>query len=122
MTMTLAQAQAQVDGEPSPLSVFVTFITLLSKYRDLGSRANFGFEYDDVARDLQMVLQDQGTIGVRSRWVRRVAIPLLQAWKVLKKEGPEIIRAREAKYLVEQCADVPIRQNLLEWLAKEYGI
>src|ERR1700745_4317724 len=69
-----------IEDQPSPLMLFVSTVTLLATTRKmLAGLGQFlgDAEWNMVLEDLALFLHDHAIIGLRTSWVRRVAVPVV---------------------------------------------
>lgn len=102
---------------PSPVDEFVTTIKAMAKNRRmiLGAVAAVS-DYPQMLEDLELMVRERVIIGLRSRWVRRVAVPIFQAQRALATNEPIETRKIKAFEILDQCTDEPLRVACQTWI------
>lgn len=115
--------------KPSPLAAFVTAITGMADARKLIGGAASWLDHGPDPRwsvmldDLEMMLHERVIIGLRSPWVRRVAVPVFQAYRALHaREGDDKDRARHAIEILGQCTDCNVQAECRNWIREKYHV
>lgn len=112
--------------DDSPIAKFVRNIKAMGEQRkDL---MEFGAEFERPEKwrialeDLAMLTTEKVVIGLRTKWVRRVAVPMVQAYRALIAEGNDLSKARNARAIVFQLAgqDDELMGRCLAWLDENY--
>jgi hypothetical protein len=62
------------------------------------------------AEDCKLLLEENVTYGLRSEWLRRVAVPVIMAYRHINVAPATRERFAEAKEIISQCADVNWRE------------
>lgn len=119
-----------VEGqEPSPLAAMVETLKLIANNRKLleafGNECSGGpygvHTWRTFGEDLEMMFTERMVIGLRLSWVRRVAIPVLHAYKTLQG-SPDKAMALKAIEIMGQCVDAYVRDKCIAWIKTEYGV
>jgi hypothetical protein len=67
--------------------------------------------------DIAMLMEENVYIGLRTRWVRRVAVPMTRAYLALHAEGQsDAQRASTAKEILDQCDDDALAVASVNWI------
>lgn len=100
----------------SPLDSFMLAMIHIGKNRR-ALEALFGEQARVALEDIAMLTQENVYIGLRTRWVRRVAVPMTRAYLALHAgEQSDTQRASTAKEILEQCDDVVLAGASVNWI------
>jgi hypothetical protein len=111
---------------PSPLDSFAATIALMGANRTL--LAGLGVvlgepEWRVLLEDLAMLTNERVVVGLRTPWVRRVAVPVLSAHKALQmREGTDQERARSAVEILKQCTDEHVQRVMVQWIQRKFHV
>lgn len=114
-------------SEPSPLTNFVGLLRTIADNRAvlmpaLG-QADANADWRVLLEDVQMMLTENVVIGLRTQWVRRVAVPVHRAWLALRSgEGKPKERALRAIEILQQCSDTTLRDACVFWIRNRHEI
>ena len=113
------------EAKPSPIDQFAGTIMLMAHNRTLleSIRQN-DQNWTALLQDIAMLVDESVTIGLRSPWVRRVAVPVFYAWKTMQGTGDEgdQARAKKAIEIMSQCSDTRVQTICTSWLKETYGV
>lgn len=71
--------------------------------------------------DVQMMLHEGVVIGLRTTWVRRIAVPIYKAHTMLTSgNGTPKERAVKAIEILEQCSDKTMAAHCAAWIRETY--
>ena len=96
-----------VNIDESPIARFVRNITSMGACRadliplaaELGNQDQWRVALEDIA----MLTQERVVVGLRTKWVRRVCVPMVQAWRALHAEGNDhLAKAKNASLILQQ--------------------
>jgi hypothetical protein len=110
---------------PSPLLLFVSAITLLGTTRTFfdGLRPLLGDEFRTLLEDISLFANDKMVIGLRTPWVRRVVVPVINAQRALDaREGTQQEKGRAAVEILCQCNDDHVRNVCTKWVKENYHV
>lgn len=116
--------QATAADTPSPLEQYAGTIILMAQNRTLleGIRPN-DHNWIALLQDMAMLVDESVTLGLRSPWARRVAVPVFYAWKALQNENVEPeIRAASAIDILSQCSDRRVLTICTTWLKAKFNV
>lgn len=83
----------------NPVADFAAMLTAMGQFRNL-------LPIDKtLGEDLAMLTTEGVVVGLRSPWVRRVALPAWQVHKVLSTDAPKRERGAKAIEILTQCKD-----------------
>jgi hypothetical protein len=109
--------------EINPLADFVATITAMGRNRDLIASAPIpdpGWRV--FLEDLAMLNEEGVIIGLRTPWVRQVAVPIVQAWRLFQRTVPEDAREDRKQHTLEildQCTDAALRERCRDWVGEQ---
>lgn len=107
------------DLATSPLGLFVDALRGIAKANPLlaGAEQTLGPHWLLFRQDVEMMLREGVTMGLRDRWVRRVAVPVCHAYHGLQDLSvPRTKRATDALAVLQQCTDVNVRTECINWI------
>jgi hypothetical protein len=112
---------------PSPLDTFVATVTAMAEQRAMLAGMITGVLAPDTPwkptlDDLEMMVHENVIIGLRSRWVRRVAVPVFQARRALQAKGEPKDNAAKAMEILDQCTDELVKVTCMRWIVATYHI
>lgn len=112
-------------ADPSPLDTFVRQLRGLADGRKLAimalPRSTATEEWRVLLDDIEMMLHENVVIGLRTPWVRRVAVPVFKAWCALKSgDGTPKSRAVTAMEILDQCRDTSLALLCCTWIRAVY--
>ena|SRR3974390_3536717 len=103
-----------------PISDFVGCLKVMAARRHLIQGCGID---PTILEDLSMMLHEGVIIGIRNRWVRRVAVPLFQAHRLLKdSRESDPIKAKKVLQILEQCEDIDLKSRCIEWVKSNYWV
>lgn len=112
--------------DDSPIARFVRNIKIMGEQRKeleaLGNEFSRPTEWRIALEDLAMLTQEKVVIGLRTRWVRRVAVPMVQAYRALTADGDPLPNARKAVQILSQLRghDDILLADCISWLEETY--
>jgi len=113
---------------PSPLTQFTATITLMGEQRKaIQGAVTSESDWRILLEDLAMLTQENVVIGLRSKWVRRVAVPMLMADRVLRgQDGNQPGRAEKALEILDQITStdenvVALKKACIHWIKTVYN-
>lgn len=112
------------DEELNPIMEFCSTVAMMAQNRSLleGVR-DHDANWTILLQDLAMLCNENASIGLRSKWVRRVVAPVWFAHRALNDDaGDEQDRAKQAVALLRECADVRVQTVCLRWLKDTYHV
>lgn len=107
------------DPAISPLGRFVDALRAITKAKPLldGANQTLGDNWTIFCQDVEMMLREGVTLGLRDRWVRRVAVPVCHAYHGLQDRNvSQHDRAMAALATLQQCTDVNVRTACVNWI------
>lgn len=113
-------------AKPSPLAAFVDVLHGLAANRKMfagfpGAVCNM----TTCLEDLNMMLHERLVPGLRTPWVRRVALPVWAAHRTLDErfqQPDEAGRAKKAIEILTQCTDEEVRNTCTAWIRETYHV
>ena len=112
--------------QESPLVLFVAAVTAMSAARQelLSAQVYLGDpEWRIFLEDITMMTAEHVIHGLRTPWVRRVAIPIYKAQEALSvPRGSEAERAKLALEILDQCTDTDLRNRCQQWIQDTYKV
>lgn len=115
----------QPEDDRSPIEVFAAIIALMGTHaKHLRGMVDSVSNWPVVLDDLEMIVS-QGTrvMGLRSIWVRRTAVHILNARTTLEaKDGTDQDRARIALGHLRQIRDDGIARECIDWVKRKYHV
>lgn len=113
MSFKTAAAKAK-----SPIDEFVATIAAMGRNRamflDMPPFISKTSEWRELLEDLEMLCQEGVIVGLRTAWVRRVAVPIVQAQRTLQGKSPDKVDI--ARDLIHHCDDKTLRESCLSYL------
>lgn len=110
----------------SPLFSFVTTLGAMGKNRRMLLPALGGFaagEWKEFLDDLEMLNTEKVIVGLRSVWVRRIAVPVFQAHRELGRADKEPKEKFDtALEILKQCQDEALRKECEDWIKAEMKV
>lgn len=117
-----AKVQAAIPQQ-SPMAEFVVTLNAMARNRKMIAGAVEAIsDWSLVLEDIEMMLHEGVIAGLRSRWVRRVAVPLFQAHRALQTDELPQVQATKALEILDQCIDEKIREVCRSWIRDHYGV
>jgi hypothetical protein len=108
----------QQTEQPNPLEQFSATLAMMAHNRALleGLRPH-DQNWTILLQDLAMLVDENVTIGLRTPWVRRVAVPVWYAYRKLSDENADVSdRVKGALEILRQCSDVRVQTICSQWL------
>lgn len=104
----------------SPLFSFVTTLSAMGKNRRMLLNAFDGFtaaEWQTFLDDLEMLNTEKVIVGLRTAWVRRVAVPIFQAHREIGRTDKSPREKFDiALEILKQCQDEKLRKECEDWI------
>lgn len=113
--------------EGSPIAAFTAWLrglhacnrTLPADWHPLDYSLSF-------RQDVQMLLEEGVTYGLRTQWLRRVAVPLVMAQKELEKIGTDeaaaLAHAKTAVDIISQLQEGAVKAKCLAWIRSKWHV
>jgi hypothetical protein len=115
---TPVKTEQQQTEQPNPLEQFSATLAMMAHNRALleGLRPH-DQNWTILLQDLAMLVDENVTIGLRTPWVRRVAVPVWYAYRKLsEEENADVSRVKGALEILRQCSDVRVQTICSQWL------
>lgn len=114
-------------AKPSPLAAFVDALTGIDANRTMlaGLQDSAWPGCITFLDDLRMMLHEKMVFGIRTQWLRRVAIPVWMAHRHITEvfqHPDEAKRALEAIEILRQCQDVHVRETCINWIQETHHV
>lgn len=112
------------EAKPSPIESYAATIAMMAENRALleGLRPNDS-NWITLLQDLNMLCAEGVTLGLRTPWARRVAVPLMFAHKVMSDEDEDDrVKAKKAKEILKQCSDARTQSVCIGWLEETFRV
>jgi hypothetical protein len=109
----------------SPLTVFVNTLKLIAAQRrvlmNVLGQADANADWRVFLEDIEMMLTENVVIGLRTPWVRRVAVPVHRAWMAMRSgDGKPKERAVKALEILKQCQDETLRNECVTYIRNRH--
>lgn len=108
----------------SPIAAFnVTLRNMVATRGLMNLSLAFGKTWVLFDQDITMLVLEGVTIGLRTPWVRRVAVPMLMAQKALdSNEQDEALRVKTALEILQQLrnADDVLYARCVKWMEGQF--
>lgn len=73
------------------------------------------------ARQADLIMAVQGAI-IHDPWVRTVALPMIQAHRVMDEPGDKQANARKAIKILGDCQDRALAERCIKWLRTNHHV
>ncbi len=110
----------------NPLESFIATVCELGRHRDTWSHLT-----SSSVTDLSQTLDDLSVLGsclpvsgLRTRFARRVVLPVMRAQKAIEEceESYVMAGAKSAIEILQECTDEALRRRCVEYIKGEYHV
>jgi hypothetical protein len=118
----LKEATPQLQADP--VEGLALTIAMMAQHRKLLAKAVGSVsDWSVLLEDLEMLAEERVIVGLRTHWARRVAVPVIHAYRALQStDGSPQERARKALDVLRQCSDVAVQTVLSEYIRETYHV